>query len=107
MSNRLETIQLELQENSYNWLVTGAAGFIGSHLVQFLLDNNQNVLAVDNFSTGHDKNLQEVKRIVSEEKWSRFKFFEGDIRNYKDCQHVVKDVDYVLHQAALGSVPLV
>ena len=87
------------------WLVTGVAGFIGSHLLEELLQLGQKVVGVDNFSTGHDKNLQEVKRIVSEEKWSRFKFFEGDIRNYKDCQHVVKDVDYVLHQAALGSVP--
>ena len=106
MSNRLETIQLELQENSYNWLVTGAAGFIGSHLVQFLLDNNQNVLAVDNFSTGLKKNIDFLNRYhQSLNNNSKFIFSESDIRDYDQCLVMTKGIDFVLHQAAIGSVP--
>lgn len=106
MSNRLETIQLELQENSYNWLVTGAAGFIGSHLVQFLLDNNQNVLAVDNFSTGLKKNIDFLNRYhQSLNNNSKFIFSESDIRDYDQCLLMTKGIDFVLHQAAIGSVP--
>tara|TARA_B100001121_G_scaffold304244_1_gene319440 strand:+ start:940 stop:1974 length:1035 start_codon:yes stop_codon:yes gene_type:complete len=106
LSNRLETIQLELQENSYNWLVTGAAGFIGSHLVQFLLDNNQNVLAVDNFSTGLKKNIDFLNRYhQSLNNNSKFIFSESDIRDYDQCLVMTKGIDFVLHQAAIGSVP--
>jgi len=106
LSNRLETIQLELQENSYNWLVTGAAGFIGSHLVQFLLDNNQNVLAVDNFSTGLKKNIDFLNRYhQSLNNNSKFIFSESDIRDYDQCLLMTKGIDFVLHQAAIGSVP--
>jgi len=74
------------------WLITGVAGFIG-------------VIGIDNFSTGYSHNLDEVKSLVSAEQWQRFSFIRGDIRNPQDCQTACKDVDYVLHQAALGSVP--
>ena len=106
MSNRLEKIQIELQDNSYNWLVTGAAGFIGSHLVQFLLDNNQNVLASDNFSTGLKKNIAFLNSYhQSLKNNSKFKFIESDIRDYDKCLQITDGIDFVLHQAAIGSVP--
>lgn len=87
------------------WLVTGVAGFIGSNLLEKLLLLNQKVIGLDNFATGHQHNLDEVQSIVSNEQWQRFLFIEGDIGNYDICQKATKDVNYVLHQAALGSVP--
>jgi UDP-N-acetylglucosamine/UDP-N-acetylgalactosamine 4-epimerase len=87
------------------WLVTGVAGFIGSNLLEYLLKMNQRVVGLDNFSTGHQYNLDEVKGLVSAEQWSGFTFIEGDIRNLDDCKKACAGVDYVLHQAALGSVP--
>jgi UDP-N-acetylglucosamine 4-epimerase len=87
------------------YLITGVAGFIGSNLLETLLKQNQNVVGLDNFSTGHQKNLQEVRRLVSSEQWSRFRFIEGDIRNLEDCKAACEGADVVLHQAALGSVP--
>jgi UDP-N-acetylglucosamine 4-epimerase len=87
------------------WLITGVAGFIGSNLLETLLKLNQKVVGLDNFATGHQHNLDEVKSLVSTEQWSRFSFIQGDIRNVEDCQKAVEGVDYVLHQAALGSVP--
>lgn len=91
--------------NPKRWLITGVAGFIGSNLLQKLLELNQFVVGLDNFSTGYQSNLDEVQSLVSEEQWSRFTFYEGDICNFVDCQRVCEEVDYVLHQAALGSVP--
>ncbi|MEZ8159049.1 SDR family oxidoreductase [Vibrio splendidus] len=102
---KYEQIQQELLESPKTWLVTGVAGFIGSNLLEKLLKLNQTVVGLDNFATGHQHNLDEVKSLVSEEQWSRFNFFEGDIREPKACQQAVQGVDYVLHQAALGSVP--
>ena len=87
------------------WLVTGVAGFIGSNLLEHLLKLNQRVIGLDNFATGHQSNLDEVQSLVSPEQWSRFTFIEGDIRNPDDCVLACEGVDYVLHQAALGSVP--
>jgi UDP-N-acetylglucosamine 4-epimerase len=87
------------------WLVTGVAGFIGSNLLEALLLLNQKVVGLDNFSTGYQKNLDEVQLLVTQEQWSRFGFIEGDIRNLVDCQKACAEVDYVLHEAALGSVP--
>ena len=81
------------------------AGFIGSNLLETLLLLNQKVIGLDNFATGHQHNLDEVQGLVSSEQWQRFEFIEGDIRNYQDCENAVSTVDYVLHQAALGSVP--
>jgi UDP-N-acetylglucosamine/UDP-N-acetylgalactosamine 4-epimerase len=87
------------------WLVTGVAGFIGSNLLEELLRHGQAVVGLDNFATGHQRNLEEVQSLVAPEQWSRFTFIEGDIRNLSDCERATKGVDYVLHQAALGSVP--
>jgi len=87
------------------WLITGVAGFIGSNLLQTLLELDQKVVGLDNFSTGHQYNLYEVKASVGEDKWSRFKFIEGDICDLNTCREACAGVDYVLHQAALGSVP--
>lgn len=87
------------------WLVTGVAGFIGSNLLEKLLGLGQQVVGLDNFATGHQHNLDEVQANVSAEQWARFRFIRGDIRELSDCQTAVQGVDYVLHQAALGSVP--
>lgn len=87
------------------WLVTGAAGFIGSNIVETLLRLGQPVRALDNFATGHAHNLEEVRRLVGEECWSRFEFVEADIRDPSACAAACSGVTYVLHQAALGSVP--
>lgn len=105
MTTRYEQVQEELLNDPKVWLVTGVAGFIGSNLLEKLLFLNQTVVGLDNFATGFQHNLDEVESLVSKEQWSRFKFIEGDIRNPEDCNNAVKDVDYVLHQAALGSVP--
>ena len=95
----------DLRQSPKKWLVTGCAGFIGSNLIEHLLKANQVVIGLDNFATGYQKNLDEVEREVSEAQWSNFSFIEGDIRHLEDCQRAVEGVDYVLHQAALGSVP--
>jgi len=87
------------------WLVTGVAGFIGSNLLEYLLKADQHVIGLDNFATGHRRNLDEVRESVAAEQWERFRFIEGDIRDLETCRQVCTDVDYVLHQAALGSVP--
>ncbi|NOJ20342.1 NAD-dependent epimerase/dehydratase family protein [Vibrio jasicida] len=102
---KYEQTQQELLESPKTWLVTGVAGFIGSNLLEKLLKLNQTVVGLDNFATGHQHNLDEVKGLVSEAQWDRFTFIEGDIRDPKACQQAVQGVDYVLHQAALGSVP--
>jgi UDP-N-acetylglucosamine 4-epimerase len=97
--------QKELIAQPKTWLVTGVAGFIGSNLLEALLRLNQRVVGLDNFSTGYQHNLDEVQSLVSAEQWSRFNFINGDIRNLGDCQKACAGVDYVLHEAALGSVP--
>ena len=95
----------ELPKSPKTWLITGVAGFIGSNLLETLLRLNQRVIGLDNFATGHQRNLDEVKSIVSLAQWERFQFIEGDIREIEDCRKACNGVDYVLHQAALGSVP--
>ena len=87
------------------WLVTGVAGFIGSNLLEALLKLDQRMVGLDNFATGHQRNLDEVQALVTPEQWARFSFVRGDIRELADCQQACEGVDYVLHQAALGSVP--
>ena len=87
------------------WLITGVAGFIGSNLLETLLGLGQTVVGLDNFATGHQRNLDEVKSLVSAEGWARFRFIEGDICDLATCRLATEGVDYVLHQAALGSVP--
>lgn len=100
-----EQVKETLVQASKTWLITGVAGFIGSNLLETLLLLDQKVVGLDNFATGFQYNLDEVQGLVSKEQWQNFSFIEGDIRNLKDCQTACADVDYVLHQAALGSVP--
>ena len=95
----------QLKQSPKTWLITGVAGFIGSNLLEILLKLNQKVVGLDNFATGHQHNLDEVKGLVTSEQWLNFNFIQGDIRNLEDCQKACVEVDYVLHQAALGSVP--
>jgi UDP-N-acetylglucosamine 4-epimerase len=138
---RYEQIQAELRQAPKTWLVTGVAGFIGSNLLETLLKLDQRVVGLDNFATGHQRNLDEVQSLVSPTQWDYFHFIEGDIRKLEDCQKAMTwhptavipgsirepfpsmpsqaptqdtstrypatpiPVDYVLHQAALGSVP--
>lgn len=103
--SQYQTVCEQLKQAPKKWLVTGVAGFIGSNLLETLLKLNQNVVGLDNFATGHQYNLDEVQSLVKPEQWANFKFYKGDIRNFEDCQKACADVDYVLHQAALGSVP--
>ena len=125
---RYEQVQIELRQNPKTWLVTGVAGFIGSHLLETLLKLNQRVVGMDNFATGYQRNLDEVQTLVTPEQWANFQFIQGDIRQLADCQAAMTwhptvslsptgahprgrslenttPVNYVLHQAALGSVP--
>lgn len=103
--SRYENLLETLKTSPKTWLITGVAGFIGSNLLETLLGLNQVVVGLDNFATGHQRNLDEVKGIVTAQQWARFSFIEGDIRVLGDCQRACGGVDYVLHQAALGSVP--
>jgi len=99
-------LQAELKATPRVWLVTGVAGFIGSNLLEDLLKLDQRVVGLDNFSTGKRKNLVEVESSVSPQQWARFRLLEGDIADSAACQRACAGVDLVLHQAALGSVPL-
>ena len=102
---KYEQAQARLKERPRCWLVTGAAGFIGSNLLQALLDLDQNVIGLDNFSTGNRDNLRQVKEAVGEERWRRFRLIDGDIRSLATCRQACRSAEVVLHQAALGSVP--
>lgn len=102
---KYDSIKQELQSVPKTWLVTGCAGFIGSNLTETLLKLGQNVIGLDNFSTGYQHNLDDIKMCVGEEAWKRFRFVKGDIRDYDTCIQVCEGVDVILHQAALGSVP--
>lgn len=101
----MEGIREALVARPRRWLVTGAAGFIGSHLVENLLRLDQEVVGLDNLSTGHRENLEDVIRSVGEERAARFRFLLGDIRDPEVCAEACEGVEVVLHQAALGSVP--
>jgi UDP-N-acetylglucosamine 4-epimerase len=95
----------QIRQRPRRWLVTGVAGFIGSHLLEALLKLEQKVVGLDNFATGYARNLEEVKEAVGAAAWRNFTFIEGDIRSLADCRRACAGVDVVLHQAALGSVP--
>lgn len=100
-----ERLERRLMSERRNWLVTGVAGFIGSNLLEALLKLNQNVIGLDNLSTGQRRNLDEVKEGVTREQWRGFSFIEGDIRSLSDAGAACAGAEFVLHQAALGSVP--
>lgn len=100
-----ESLTNSLRQTSATWLITGTAGFIGSHLLETLLKLDQRIVGLDNFRTGSARNLEEVRSLVAPEQWERFRFVQGDIRDTTVCGDVCANVDYVLHQAALGSVP--
>lgn len=115
---RYEQLRIELSQEPKTWLITGVAGFIGSNLLETLLKLDQRVVGLDNFATGHQRNLDEVQTLVNPEQWANFYFIKGDIRNQNDCRQAMTwypslggrsseqlSVDHVLHQAALGSVP--
>jgi len=113
------SLKQQLQAQPKTWLITGVAGFIGSNLLEALLKLNQRVVGLDNFSTGHQRNLDEVQTLVTSAQWAKFQFINGDLRNLDACRRAMLfspsplagegrgdgAVDYVLHQAALGSVP--
>ncbi|EOV3741199.1 NAD-dependent epimerase/dehydratase family protein [Acinetobacter baumannii] len=103
--SQYQTVCEQLKYQPKTWLITGVAGFIGSNLLETLLKLDQKIVGLDNFATGHQHNLDEVQSLVTPEQWAKFTFIQGDIRNLEDCQKACANVDYVLHQAALGSVP--
>lgn len=103
--SRFERALKTLAGEPRTWLVTGCAGFIGSHLLETLLANGQRVTGLDNFATGSSANLEDVHARVGDEAWARFRFIEGDIVEPDACREACAGADYVLHQAALGSVP--
>ncbi len=105
MTTGLDRIMEGLRGAPRCWLVTGVAGFIGSNLAQSLLEADQQVVGLDNFATGRQANLDEVRSAVGPGPWSRFRFIEGDVASVDVCREAVNGVDVVLHQAAIGSVP--
>jgi UDP-N-acetylglucosamine/UDP-N-acetylgalactosamine 4-epimerase len=105
MASAYETLQQELLRAPKTWLITGAAGFIGSNLLETLLILNQKVVGLDSYATGYTRNLDEVQQAVSPQQWLNFSFIEGDIRHLNICRTACEGVNFVLHQAALGSVP--
>ena len=102
----IQDVKIKLQSEPNIWMVTGCAGFIGSHLIEELLKLNQKVVGLDNLSTGYLQNLDDIKEIVGSKLFeTNFKFINGDIQNYDTCIEALKGVNIVLHQGALGSVP--
>ncbi|HTM44363.1 MAG TPA: NAD-dependent epimerase/dehydratase family protein, partial [Polyangiaceae bacterium] len=102
---RYHEVRARLSAEPKRWLITGVAGFIGSHLLETLLNLNQSVVGIDNFATGSRRNLAEVATRLGRSSFARFRFIEADIRDLRACQMATQGVDIVLHQAALGSVP--
>jgi UDP-N-acetylglucosamine 4-epimerase len=100
-----EKCREQLQHAPRRWLVTGAAGFIGSNIVEELLRLGQRVVGLDDFSSGHQRNLDQVQAAVGVEAWSRFEMIRGDIRDADACARACRGADHVLHHAAIGSVP--
>jgi UDP-N-acetylglucosamine/UDP-N-acetylgalactosamine 4-epimerase len=104
-SPRYRGLQQVLREEPARWLVTGVAGFIGSHLLETLLWLDQEVVGLDNFATGNRANLELVRELLGDERWKKFTLIEGDVTDPAVCARACSGVEFVLHQAALGSVP--
>jgi UDP-N-acetylglucosamine 4-epimerase len=102
---QLDAVVRSLKASPRTWLVTGVAGFIGSNLLEALLNADQTVVGLDNFATGSLANLEDVRSSVDPKRWGQFAFIQGDIRDLADCHRACEGVEYVLHEAALGSVP--
>lgn len=105
MSDAFDDILAKVEAHPRRWLVTGSAGFIGSHLLENLLRAGQEVTSLDNFATGHQHNLDQVREAVGEAAWARHRFIQGDIADAETARQACEGIDVVLHQAALGSVP--
>src|SRR3546814_12913380 len=105
MTTRYQEVAASLQSAPKAWLVTGCAGFIGSNLLETLLLMGQKVVGLDNFSTGHQYNLDEVRKTVGPEKRANFVFHEGGITDIDTCQKAHAGNNQLLHTAARGSVP--
>jgi UDP-N-acetylglucosamine/UDP-N-acetyl-alpha-D-glucosaminouronate 4-epimerase len=105
VATRYEEVQRSIRQSPRRWLITGVAGFIGSHLLETLLKLDQPVVGLDSFATGYARNLEEVKEAAGAAAWRNFTFIEGDIRALADCRRACAGVNVVLHHAALGSVP--
>ncbi len=106
INNRMyEETKEMLRRKPRRWLITGAAGFIGSHLVEHLLLLGQKVTGLDNFSNGKRENLDQIKEVISADQWQRFSFVKGDVRDLTVCHKLTDGIDFILHQAAQGSVP--
>lgn len=103
--NKYAEILQDLSKSPKRWLITGCAGFIGSNLLESLLKANQKVIGLDNFATGYQHNLDEVRAIVTPRQWEQFTFIQGDICELETCRKATENIDFVLHQAAIGSVP--
>jgi UDP-N-acetylglucosamine 4-epimerase len=101
----MKSLRERLRGKKLTWVVTGSAGFIGSHLLEALLRLDQGVVSLDDFSTGHRENLLEVEHSVGPEAWKRHRFIEGSIADPAACRTACRGAHVVLHQAALGSVP--
>ncbi len=105
MTTAYDSALAEMAKTPKRWLVTGAAGFIGGHIVETLLNHGQTVRGMDNFVTGHQHNLDDIQSRVSEDAWAKFSFMNADVSRVEDCRQAVEGIDIVIHQAALGSVP--
>src|ERR1051325_7849860 len=106
MVSRYEESKETLLREPRRWVITGVAGFIGSNLLEALLRLGQSVVGIDNFATGHKENLEQVRTLVGADAWTKFEFVEGDLTDARVCANICRGIDLILHQAALGSVPL-
>lgn len=100
-----EELQVDLKHKPRTWMITGVAGFIGSNLLETLLKLDQNVIGIDNFATGFQRNLDQVAETVTPDQWGRFRFVEGDITERDDCLEACEGAEIILHQAAINSAP--
>lgn len=105
MATPYEDLKSSLRSTPKCWLVTGGAGFIGSHIVETLLKLNQRVVSLDNYSNGYEANLESVQENVSTSEFANLQIIRGDLADYEACEEATREAELVLHQGALGSVP--